>query len=61
MKTLERLDKEGNVMFEKQYPAGQAARILASYKYYPQSQIEMWREKVEAPKRGRKSKENEED
>ena len=32
MKTLERLDKEGNVMFEKQYPAGQAARILASYK-----------------------------
>ena len=28
MKTLERLDKEGNVMFTKQYPARQAANIL---------------------------------
>lgn len=61
MKTLERLDRNGNVMFEKEYPAKMAAQMLTIYKYYPQSDIEMWREKAEAPKRGRKSKENEED
>jgi hypothetical protein len=59
MKTLERLDKEGNVMFTKQYPARQAANMLSIYKYYPQSELVMWREQAEAPKRGRKSKEDE--
>ena len=61
MKTLERLDKEGNVMFTKEYPAKIAANMLSIYKYYPRTEIVMWREKVEAPKRGRKSKEDETD
>lgn len=61
MKTLERLDKEGNVMFVKEYSAKQAANMLSIYKHYPRTELVMWREQVAAPKKGRKSKEDETD
>jgi len=54
MKTLERLDKEGNVMFAKEYSAKMAANMLLNYKLYPNSDLTMWREKALAPKKGRK-------
>lgn len=56
---LERLDKAGNVMFTKEYPRIMATKLLTVHGKYPQSDLVMWREAVEAPKRGRKSKTDE--
>lgn len=57
--TLKRYDKQGNEMFTKGYPKNMADALLKSHSNYPSGE-KQWELVVEAPKRGRKAKDDEE-